>query len=193
MEKIRIKCPNCGAILAATISEEEANNPANQQKTIKCPICKILHPLAQYKRVKPRVTEEEDRTSLGASVNVDIDDKTQLPEFHNKAVKYGRLYYAANKEYYTLSEGVNLIGRMTYQTVPVATVPIRTEDRGFSRKHINIEVVTTAANAVKYFAYSAENKNITTINGVQLNATDKIALNDGDVIKSSNTELIFRL
>lgn len=184
METIKIKCPNCGAILTVV------DSPANDGKSVKCPVCKMANPFTSFKFVKPKVTEEEDRTNLGG--NFSSEDCTRLPDYH-KAENIGYLWDDTAKMRYDLQEGINLIGRMTYQSVPVATVPVKTEDRGFSRKHMNIEVVKGADSVFRYYVYNAENKNPTTINGVQLNSNDKIILHNGDVIRSSSIVLILKI
>ena len=97
------------------------------------------------------------------------------------------------KKIYQLSEGVNLIGRMTVKSAPEATIPITTGDMGFSRKHLNIEVVKESSDTIKYYMYNAANKNLTTVNGISLLGTDKVILHDGDIIRSSATELVFKL
>ena len=184
METMKIKCPNCGAILTV------ADSPANVGKSVKCPVCKMANPFTSFKSVKPKVTEEEDRTSLGG--NLGSEDRTCLPDYQ-KSENIGYLWDDTAKMRYNLQEGINLIGRMTYQSVPEATVPVKTEDRGFSRKHMNIDVVKGADGVFRYYVYNAENKNPTTVNGVQLIANDKIILHNGDVIRSSSTVLILKL
>ena len=183
METIKIKCPNCGAILTV------ADSPANEGKSVKCPVCKMTNPFTSFKSVQLKVTEE-DRTSL--SGNLGPEDRTCLPDYQ-KSENIGYLWDDTAKMRYNLQEGINLIGRMTYQSIPVATVPVKTEDRGFSRKHMNIEVVKGADGVFRYYVCNAENKNPTTVNGVQLIANDKIILHNGDVIRSSSTVLILKL
>ena len=58
---------------------------------------------------------------------------------------------------------------------------------------MNIEVVKGSDMVFRYYVSNAENKNKTTVNGVELGSNDKMILHDGDVIKSSNTELIFKI
>jgi phage FluMu protein Com len=184
METIKIKCPNCGAILAVV------DSPANVGKSVKCPVCKVSNLFSNFKSVRPKISEEEDRTNLGP--NLCSEDKTCLPEL-NKVEKIGYLWDNSNNTRYNLKEGVNLIGRMTYQSAPVATVPVKTDDRGFSRKHMNIEVVKGSDQVFRYYVYNAENKNPTTVNGVLIGTNDKIILHNGDLIKSSSTELVLKI
>ena len=182
---IKIKCPNCGAVLTV------ADNPANVGKSVKCPVCKEKYLFTDFKPVLQK-KEDSDRTSLG--LNVSSEDKTRLPEsprVNNNT--FGYLLHKDHQKKYALSAGLNLIGRKTYKTAPVASVPIETEDLGFSRRHLYIEVLTGPDGVVRHYAYNAENKNETTVNGARLETDDKIILHDSDVIQSADTTLIFKL
>jgi predicted Zn finger-like uncharacterized protein len=184
METIRIKCPNCGAILTVE------DSPFNAGKKVRCPICKQTHPFENFKLAKARIAEEDDRTDLGGYFAA--EDMTALPEIVLASAS-GYLLDRANNKKYPLEEGMNLVGRMTYKTAPAASVPIKTEDMGFSRKHLNIDAVKGSDGLTRYYAYNAENKNATTVNSVLLSGGDKVILHDGDVIESSNTCLVFKL
>jgi DNA repair protein RadC len=80
---------------------------------------------------------------------------------------------------------------MTNQSPSVASVPIETDDRGFSRKHFYIEVVKGSNGVIRHYAYNAMNKNQTFINDLFLNSKDRVILHNGDIIHSANTTLIF--
>lgn len=180
-DTIRIKCPNCGAILTV------ANSPANVGKSVKCPICKEKHAFTDFKAVQ-KTEADADRTSLG--LNVSSKDMTQLPQMP-KVITIGYLMDESRHKKYTLTEGINLIGRKTYQTASPASIPIETDDLGFSRKHLYIEAVKGPDGIVRHYAYNAFNKNETQINGISLGAGDKVILHNSDVIHSANTTLIF--
>ena len=184
METIKIKCPNCGAVLTVL------DDPSNVKKKVPCRTCKQTYPFTRFKIIKPVVVEDEDRTSL--RIDNDPDDQTCLPD-QLKCNAIGYLLDNGTKKIYQLSEGVNLIGRMTVKSAPEATIPITTGDMGFSRKHLNIEVVKESSDTIKYYMYNAANKNLTTVNGISLLGTDKVILHDGDIIRSSATELVFKL
>ena len=184
METIRIKCPNCGAILTVE------DSPANLGKKVKCPICKLIYSLESFKKMPPKISEEEDRTCLGGSFSA--DDVTVLPEI-DKTLHVGYLWDERQDIKYPLSEGINLIGRMSLKSDPVATLPIQTDDKGFSRKHLYIDVVKGSDGVLRYYAYNAENKNKTTVNSVQITGQDTIILRDGDLIESSSTRLLFKI
>ncbi|MBO7574593.1 MAG: FHA domain-containing protein [Bacteroidales bacterium] len=180
---IRIKCPNCGAILTV------ADSPANIGKSVKCPVCQEKYKFTEFKPVQPK-NDDSDSTNLG--INPSIDVKTELPQ-SPKVITFGYLLHEGHQKKYTLTSGLNLIGRKTYQTVSVATIPIETSDLGFSRKHLYIEAVKGPDGVIRHYAYNASNKNKTTINGLPLNAEDKVILHDSDVIHSADTTLIFKV
>jgi len=180
---IRIKCPNCGAILTVV------DSPSNERKSVRCPVCKERNRFIDFKLVFPG-NDDADKTNLGVSINA--DDKTQLPSVHVTA-SAGYLIEEESHKRYALLPGVNLIGRKTYKTVSAATVPIETNDLGFSRKHLFIEAVKGPDGVTRYYAYNAANKNETTVNGVVLSAEDKIILHNSDRIHSSETTLVFRV
>ena len=180
---IRIKCPNCGAILTVP------DSPANVGKSVKCPICKEKYAFTEFKEVKtPEV--DADRTSFG--LNVSSKDMTQLPQIP-KSVTIGHLVDESRHRQYKLTEGINLIGRKTYQTASLASIQIETDDLGFSRKHLYIEAAICPDGHVLHYAYNASNKNVTLINGIPLGAGDKVILHNSDVIHSANTTLTFKV
>lgn len=183
METVRIKCPVCGAILTV------ADNPSNVGKSVKCPVCKEKHPFTEFKAVQ-MIKEDSDRTSLG--MNLPPEDKTQLP-VKPSVVSFGYLFDETKNRKYTLTSGTNLIGRKTYQTASAASIPIETEDLGFSRRHLYIDVMKGPDGIIRHYAYNAANKNETTINGVRIEVGDKLILHDSDVIRSASTTLIFKV
>ena len=117
MEKIRVQCPHCKVILAVSSNLRGSN--------IVCPKCKTESTFDECERKYKDTIASVSRTVLSSGV---ID-------------KPGFLRDMTTGKSYILAEGVNLIGRMTYQAPPKATVPIVTADAGFSRAHLNIRVV----------------------------------------------------
>ena len=168
METIKIKCPNCGAVLGA------ADDPSNANKSVLCPNCKVRNRFSDFRRITP-VRKEEDETQIVLSVRDSIgylvDEKT------------GRSY--------SLKEGRSIIGRMTYKTPPKADIPIITEDMGLSRAHLFVEVIKGRDGKYHTYASNASNANDTFINGSKLESGDKIGLKNNDKISSSKTVLRF--
>lgn len=171
MEKIRIKCPVCGAVL------EALDDPANYEKHVTCPNCKTRNKYSAFKRVMPApVPPEEDSTTV-------------IREIVGDAV--GALVDVATGRSYPLREGRNLVGRMTYNTPPAATVPIVTENRKMSRSHLYIHVMHGADGRYHAYASNASNRNATTINGVVLEDGDMISLKYQDVLDLAETRLVY--
>lgn len=169
MEKIRIKCPNCGAIL------EVVDNPANAGKNVTCPNCKVRNKYEAFKRVIIRGPVEDDSTQIGARKNEGI----------------GYLMEELSRAQYPLKEGRNLVGRLTHKSLPKADVAIDTNDLGISRAHLYLDVVQGVDGHYHIYASNAKNKNETTINGVKLENGDKVGLKHGDVLKLCDTTLIY--
>lgn len=167
MEGIKIKCPNCGILLGV----KEA--PKNLDKVVACPNCKEKNKFRDFRMVESRPIQDETEiiSSVKDSLGLLVDTKT-----HRR---------------YSLHEGVNLVGRMTYKTPPKADVPIVTEDMGLSRAHLYIQVMKGRDGLYHYYIYNASNANPTYINEIQLEDGDKVGLKTGDKIKSSETVLLF--
>ena len=181
MDTIKIKCPNCGAILSVY------DDPSNERKSVRCPACNEKHKFVEFKIVTPML--DEDKTCIGGDSRG--EDKTELPNQIESSIGY--LLNEADGHKYPLCEGLNLLGRMTYKQAPVASVPIVTEDRGFSRKHLYIEVTKGPDGQYRHYAYNAANKNATSVNETTLEEGDKVILHTGDRIESSKTILVFKL
>ena len=181
MDTIKIKCPNCGAILSVL------DDPSNKGKSVRCPACNEKHKFLEFKLVTPML--DDDKTRIGGTSQ--SEDKTELPNISRSSIGY--LLHELNGHKYVLSEGINLIGRKTYQQAPLASVPIETDDRGFSRKHLFIEVTKGSDGIYRHYAYNAANMNATTVNETKLEEGDKVILHTGDRIESSKTVLVFKL
>lgn len=170
MEKIKIKCPFCGKILIV------ADDPKNSGKKLRCPACKEASVYEDFKRVEEQKVSDETEVNVGS--------KTSSVSFSLTDELTGKSYI--------LRQGRNLVGRMTYKSAPKADIPICTEDMGFSREHLYIEIVRGCDGIFHCYASNASNKNDTFINGELLPEGDKIGIENGDQIKSSTTTLVFR-
>ena len=182
MKVISAKCKVCGARLCFI------DSPDNLGKPIRCSICGKVYRISNIPAVSPAVVDDNDKTQIG--VGGSAGDMTELPGRKDR-VESGYLK-DSNMLEYPLKDGLNLVGRKTYKSPSVADIAIETTDRGFSRKHLFIEVSTGADGSVCFFAFNAENKNPTTINGIPIVSGDKVFLHDGDTIKSSETVLVFK-
>lgn len=174
-EIIRIKCPNCGAVLSVK------NMVGLETKTIPCPICKKPSHFGAYKKADAPmpVGVGEDCTDLGGETS-----------FREKGLVVGKLVAMHNKQHYPLCEGVNVIGRKA--NTSVATIQIVTDDKKMSRQHAVIEVKKTPK-AYIHRLKNHQNKNATYINLQLLEDGDVVVLNGGEHLKMGETVLLFVL
>lgn len=170
MEKIRIKCPYCGAIL------EVIDNPANEKRYATCPNCKQRNRFVDFLRVAPPVSPESS-----------VNDETSMTRSQKGSIGY--LIDKLSGIIYPLKEGVQLIGRKTSKIPQKADIMIETTDRGMSREHLFIEVVLGTDGHYHVYAFNAKNQNATTINGIVLSDGDKVGLKSGDILRLCSTPL----
>lgn len=173
MERIRIKCPVCGAIL------EAEDNPSNYGKSVTCPNCKSRNKFSSFKRLS---------SSFGTVAEDCLTEIKSFPHDHDSA---GSLMDPETGRLYPLEEGRNLIGRMTLNTPSKASVPISTDNRRMSRAHLYIDVMEGTDGHYHAYASNASNQNETTINGMVLGKEDRIGLKHQDCLSLSGTELIY--
>lgn len=166
--RIKIKCPNCGVVL------EAQDNPANAQKSVICPNCKVRNRFIDFRRFSQKT----------------VDDETYI-SFLTKESSVGHLVDEATRREYPLTEGRSLVGRKPAKESPKADIPIETSDRGFSRAHLFIDAVKGRDGRYHIYVSNADNKNETFVNGQKLPGGDRIGLSDGDRISSSSTILRF--
>lgn len=168
MDAIRIKCPNCGILLGMKAAPQDAD------RLIACPNCKEKKRFRDYRPVGVKPVSDETKIEKGVrgSIGCLVDETT------------GKTY--------SLHEGENLIGRMTYKTPPKADVPIVTGDMGLSRAHLYIHVMKGRDGHYHHYISNASNVNPTYLNDSLLEEGEKVGLKDGDSIRSSETILRFQ-
>lgn len=131
-----------------------------EDKMLQCPVCNTRNQLKNY---------------------ADYEPKTQLAGGENTV---GRLLYKGMS--YQLLEGRNLIGRK--HSTSYAALQLPTDDSTMSRNHCCIEVVAVGEHKFKHIISNTENKNPTRVNEYQLREDDRLVLENGDIIKFSETE-----
>jgi phage FluMu protein Com len=193
MQIKKIKCPKCNAVLEVKNSQNEA------VKQITCPNCKSIlqvkfppeqEPLeaeTYYATPKRPVADSGETQLAGNSYG-----ETQLVSSKDKSsvnISNARLVF--NEITYKLDEGLNVIGRKG--NTSEATIQIATDDRYMSRQHCSITVTTLPDGSKKAVLSNYKNKNLTTIDGEEIETGDAIRLVNGNRITMGHTTVVFKL
>lgn len=188
MQTKRIKCPSCGVILDVKNSKNE------EVKQIICPQCKCIlqvrfapskEPIEAHTFIAPKGSNSDGATQLTCNSN----GATQLATQAHNTITSAKLFFDGIS--YELDEGQNIIGRKG--TTSKATVQIATEDRYMSRQHCAINVVTLPDGTKKAVLSNYQNKNLTTVDGQEIETGDAIRLTDGNTITMGHTTVTFKL
>ena len=204
MQTKRIICPKCKAVLDVTNSKNET------LKQITCPSCKtILQVKFQPQQEQPQQEPIEAKTyyappkrsmaDSGATqlagaggetvLGGGLSGATQLYTPTQKTTATAKLTFEGND--YPLEEGQNIVGRKG--TTSKATVQIATEDRYMSRQHCSIKVTTLPDGTKKAVLSNYQNKNLTSVDGQEIETGDEIRLTNGDRITMGHTTVVFKL
>lgn len=204
MQTKRIICPKCKAVLDVTNSKNET------LKQITCPSCKtILQVKFPPQQEQPQQEPIEAKTyyappkrpmaDSGATQLADaggetvlgggLSGATQLYMPTQKTTSTAKLTFEGND--YPLEEGQNIVGRKG--TTSKATVQIATEDRYMSRQHCSITVTTLPDGTKKAVLSNYQNKNLTTVDGQEIETGDEIRLTNGDRITMGHTTVTFKV
>lgn len=176
MQIKRIKCPKCGVVLDVKNSKNET------VKQITCPSCSSVlqvkfelqeEPIEAHTYYAPKVSNNIGATILAAP---------------SKSHKSAFLVY--NDTEIPLESGENIIGRKG--NTSNATVQIPTDDRFMSRQHCRINVTSLSDGTLKVTLCDYQNKNMTSVNGMNISKGDEIRLSDDDKIKMGNTTITFK-
>ena len=190
MQIKRIQCPNCQTVL-------DVKNTNNERlKVIKCPACKQELKITFEPKVEPMEAHtfyatpkpviNDGSTQLGAG----IAGTTQLAShISSESSKTAKLVFGGKE--YELAEGANIIGRKA--NTSTATVQIETNDRYMSRQHCRITVKTSPDGSKKVILSNYQNKNLTTVDGQEIETGDEIRLTNGDRITMGHTTVTFKL
>lgn len=187
MQIKRIQCPKCKIVLDVKNSKDE------EIKHISCPSCQSI---LQIKFPKPI----EANTFYPPKKQPTADDgATQLSDKNHGTTELGGKTYksaaAAMLNFgdvdYPLEEGENIVGRKGITSK--ATVQIATDDRYMSRQHCSITVTTLPDGTKKAVLSNYQNKNLTSIDGQEIETGDAIRLTDGNSITMGHTTITFKL
>ena len=204
MQTKRIICPKCKAVLDVTNSKNET------LKQITCPSCKTIlqvkfppqqeqpqqEPIEAHTYYAPskRSMADSGATQLAGAggetvLGGGLSGATQLYMPTQKTTSTAKLTFEGND--YPLEEGRNIVGRKG--TTSKATVQIATEDRYMSRQHCSITVTTLPDGTKKAVLSNYQNKNLTTVDGQEIETGDEIRLTNGDRITMGHTTVVFKL
>ena len=204
MQTKRIICPKCKAVLDVTNSKNET------LKQITCPSCKTIlqvkfppqqeqpqqEPIEAHTYYAPskRSMADSGATQLAGAggetvLGGGLSGATQLYMPTQKITSTAKLTFEGND--YPLEEGQNIVGRKG--TTSKATVQIATEDRYMSRQHCSITVTTLPDGTKKAVLSNYQNKNLTSVDGQEIETGDEIRLTNGDRITMGHTTVVFKL
>ena len=180
MQTKRIICPQCRAVLDVRNSKNE------EVKQITCPSCKtpLQVKFAPQQEPIPSQSALDGETQLAGAGYA----ATQLVS-SSKSKATAKLHFHGVE--YELEEGQNIIGRKG--TTSKATVQIDTDDRYMSRQHCSITVKTLPDGVKKAVLSNYQNKNLTSVDGQEIETGDAIRLTDGNAITMGHTTVTFKL
>ena len=171
------------------------NSKDETLKLINCPQCKTplqvkfepqQEPMEAHTYYAPqRPAANEGETQLGAG----LAGITQLYTPTKQQSATAKLLFGG--AVYPLEEGQNIVGRKG--TTSQATVQIETADRYMSRQHAAITVTTMPDGTRKAVLSNYQNKNLTTVDGQEIETGDAIRLTDGNSITMGHTTVTFKL
>ena len=183
------------------------NSKEETAKTIKCPKCQttlivkfnpvIDTPIEAHTFIAPPPKQplaNDGATQLAGNQNgaTRLSDASggdaQLATPHIAKSASAELVY--NGICYTLRNGRNIVGRKA--TTSSADVQIDTQDRYMSRQHCMITVTALADGSLKAVLKNYQNKNATTVDGLELAEDDEIRLTDGNSITLGRTTITFK-
>lgn len=184
----KIICPSCKRILTIKYFE------GIESKSFPCPNCGIKHKYTDY---LPYPTQQ-DETDLGdvlryRAQNKQIPAQTDETELGSlkTAVNIGCLKLPDVAELVQLKVGRNIIGRAS--STSTATIQVNDATRTMSRSHYYIDVLVFGSTVRHLLSVVPEAPNDTKLNDVKLEKTDKLVLNNGDIIRSGQVEVEFVL
>lgn len=189
-EIIKIKCPQCGAVLSIR------NIPGLETKNVNCPVCKYKGPFTSYRAYVPHQPNQADQTDYG------YGDKTQYKTTGSTGgtqsgndfnILPGQLRVLSTGKVYKLKFGTNIIGRQALHSSATLQLPTDGSKR-MSRDHLVIEVKKLPGKGLTaYVSLYKEKVNKTFINNDQLLYGDTLVLKDGDVISLPDLKVKYEI
>lgn len=187
MNIIQIQCPTCGAVLKVY------DDPANINRSVKCPNCKERNQFTAFKRVAPAKEVPPAPPSGGKKPEqepVEVE-KTQIKTKKKPNVDPGFFEDKATGMRYDIPDGSSTVGRKTTKTPSKADIPILTSDQFMSRVHMKVQAAIGKDGLYHVYVSNAENKNPTYINGKELKGDDVLGIRHGDNLQLGDTVLVY--
>ncbi len=177
METKKVKCPGCGAVLEVRNSRNEA------VKRITCPDCRMALQVTFPANMLP-----EAPTYYPADAASDVlTPPGEAPGGASRTGEHPALIFDGQR--YPLLDGRNVVGRRAASST--ATVQIPSTDRYMSRRHVVVEVSRTPRGLPKALLSNCKNKNATHVNGLRVEDTDEVVLQNEYEIRMGDTVVTY--
>lgn len=181
---IKIKCPNCGAVLTVK------NVPGLAAKDLTCPVCKHKDKVRAFRLLASNQDGNDDvddscthysSSSVSESAVADIN---QLP---------GQLRVISTGQVFPLKMGRNVVGRKASSSSADIQLPVG-DCKRMSRSHVVINVMKeTGTSITTHISLFKENVNKTFVKGNEVLYGDELVLNDGDVIELPDLKVVYEI
>lgn len=184
---LRIKCPDCGAVLNVKYLAGIEN------KVVKCPVCKQSAPFYQFKKLDAVVEDSETQYPEGKSgESTQFSDKNNVADSPNFSIGTLKLV-GSTLAPFRLKPGRNVVGRKS--DASSADILIDTAgSRRMSREHLLIEVKKVQGKGfVHYVSLFKEKVNNSYLNQTLIEYGDCMVLKSGDMLKLPDADLMFEI
>ena len=183
-ERFRIICPSCRTVLEGDSKE------GLESMRIRCPKCGKTYGFTEF------LPFYDDETDLSVARQIQHNcsqpgsgDETQVGLSVNYTI--GCIIAPGAPAPIPLRPGRNSIGRKASSSS--ASIQIEDSSCTMSREHYYIDVIVTGSKVTHLLSVSPKAMNTTELDGVKLEKTDRLVLNDGCHIRSGNVTVEFIL
>jgi len=178
---VKLKCPNCGAILSVNAADIANIDPT--KATVTCKVCNKKNFLANY-QTQAEKTQADGETQIAG--------QTQYSQESNQHP--GSLVLQSTGQRFILKEGRQVIGRRVKSGQSDADIAIDCPDNRMSRCHLVVEVRQVKGEGmVHYLSLYKEHVNPTFVGKQPLEYGDCLVLQPGMVIHLPSVDLCFEL
>lgn len=187
-EIIKIKCPNCGAVLAVKMQSGIEN------KKVTCPVCNESALFKDYKKVTPKINSDDTQYPGSSEESTDYKEDTELGGIKSNNITGHLKAISGTTGVFQVNLGRNVIGRKASSSKANIKIPVSSEKNRLSREHIVIDVKNVPGKGlVHYLSLYKERLNDTFLNKVKIEYGDCLVLNHGDVLELPDVRLRFEI